>query len=242
VSEHSGKIEAVEPTGFVDEATEDADTDCLVEAFHAGDKEAFSVLYSRYFDRVYGYMRVAFESPYEAEDATQQVFTRVFEALPRYEARGKPFRVWLFVVVRNQAITQLKQLARLEPVDPAELDLSLEAAAPPQASEEAAAIFSLEWIADTDLLMFVERLPVLQRQVLAMRYMLDLSNKQIAVLLGRSPNEIAVLQRRALIFVRKRLHAIGRRLEIGGADDIQMKAFNPQSRVLRERRFSLKDR
>jgi RNA polymerase sigma-70 factor (ECF subfamily) len=223
------------------ERTEDADTTRLVAAFQAGDVEAFATLYSRYFDRVYGYLRVAFDSPHEAEDATQQVFTKVFEALPRYQERGKPFRVWLFVVVRNEAITQLKRLARLEPTDPVELDQGREGAAPEEVVvPDIIAALGLDWITDVDLQIFIERLPAVQRQALALRYMLDLSNKQIAVLLDRTPNDIAVLQRRGLAFLNERLTAVGRRFELSGGEDAQMRAWNPQSRVLRERRFTLR--
>jgi RNA polymerase sigma factor (sigma-70 family) len=232
----------VMPAGAEAELQEDLDTARLVTDFQAGRVEAFATIYARYFDRVYGYLRVAFDSPHEAEDATQQVFTKVFEAMPRYEDRGQPFRVWLFVVVRNEAITQLKRLARLEPVDPATLDREREGVAsaePLRADEtEPLGLESLNWIDDVDLLMFIERLPAVQRQALAMRYMLDLSNKQIAELLGRTPNDVAVLQRRGLAFLRSRLTAIGRRYEKGG--EARMRAWNPQSRVLRERRFSLK--
>jgi DNA-directed RNA polymerase specialized sigma24 family protein len=97
---------------------------------------------------------------------------------------------------------------------------------------------ALGWISDGDLLLFVERLPVQQRQVLAMRFMLGLSTKQIGEVLDRAPNDIAVLQYRALGFLRTRLSAIGRGPEAqrGG---IQMRRWPRPARVLRRRRFAL---
>jgi hypothetical protein len=108
-------FERIEPT---DEQAEDADTARLVIRFQAGDEEAFAGLYVRYFNRVYVYLRTALNDPIEAEDAAQHVFMRVYEALPRYERRGQPFRGWLFRIVRNYTLDQLKKLGRNLPTEP----------------------------------------------------------------------------------------------------------------------------
>jgi RNA polymerase sigma-70 factor (ECF subfamily) len=218
------------------EAEEDLDSARQVEDFQNGDNEAFSVLYSRYFDRVFGYLRVAFKDEHEAEDGTQQVFTQVFEALPGYERRKQPFRAWLFVVVRNYAVSFLAKQNRIEIVDPAELDRRREAVAPPVDSD--AELRTLSWITDSEMLVFVERLPVVQRQVLALRFMMDLSLKQSAEVLGRTSNDIAALQHRAIVFLRTRLNALGRTATKPGEN--YMKAWLPPAQVIRRRRDSLK--
>lgn len=56
----------------------------------AGDRELFGTLYMRYLDRVYGYLLVVLNNRDEAEDATQQVFTKALEALPRPAAHLPP--------------------------------------------------------------------------------------------------------------------------------------------------------
>ena len=197
-------VERLEPS---DQHHEDLDTARLVTRFQAGDKEVFAELYMRYFDRVYSYLRLALDDDHAAEDTTQQVFLKVMEALPRYERRTQPFRAWLFTIVRNHAIRYLQKRGRMEIVDPVELtdrqpDLAV--------AEPAEAFGALGWISDRELLMLIERLPVAQRQVLMLRYMMDLTTTDIASILGRSSEDVRALQSRALRFLQQRLTALGR--------------------------------
>jgi RNA polymerase sigma-70 factor (ECF subfamily) len=189
-----------------DEHDEDLITGRLVTRMQAGDLDAFNELYLRYFDRVYGYLRVALRDPHEAEDVTQTVFINVFEALPRYERRRQPFRAWLFRIVRNRGIDSLRQRQRLEPADPVELNRRRDA----DMADEKATTRALEWLSDAEMLVLIERLPQGQRQVVVLRYMLDLSTVEIAQVLDRSPAAVRQLQHRALRFLEERLEALGR--------------------------------
>jgi RNA polymerase sigma-70 factor (ECF subfamily) len=223
---HDGGAES----GHGQTLVEDLDTARLVARIQAGDRDAFAVLYMRYFDRVYSYLRLVLRNDADAEDAVQQVFTKVWEALPRYEHRRQPFRAWLFVIVRRYAINQLDRHARTEVVDSEQVQRELDAH--PRADE----LPVLGWISDRELVLFIERLPLAQRQVLMLRYMLDLSNSEIAAVLGRSPEDVRSLQSRALRFLRERLDAVGR-----GADRprVLMRRRVLQAPVIRQRRFAL---
>jgi hypothetical protein len=95
----------------------------------------------------------------------------------------------------------------------------------------------MDWISDKDLLLFVERLPLSQRQVLLLRYVLDLTHAQSAAVLGRTPNEVRKLQQRALASLRVRLTAVGSHTARGERASCQ-RSFK-QVFVLRERRFAL---
>jgi RNA polymerase sigma-70 factor (ECF subfamily) len=209
---HAGRLVFVERAEPTAEHLADLDSSRLVTRFQSGDENAFTELYMRYFDRIYSYLRVLFrEDPHEAEDLTQQVFVRAFEALPRYERRSQPFRAWLFRIARNLAMTRLRQRERSDLVEPAVLVERREA----EPAEET--LSTLSWLTDRELVMFVERLPLPQRQVLALRYMLDLPTKEIATMLGRSADDVRMLEHRAVRFLEGRLNAIGR----GSADDRQ---------------------
>jgi RNA polymerase sigma-70 factor (ECF subfamily) len=198
-------VERLEPS---DQHAEDLDTARIVTRIQSGDKDAFSEIYLRYFDRVYSYLRFALEDAHAAEDSTQQVFIKVMEALPRYERRAQPFRAWLFTIVRNHAIHQLQKRARVELVDPVEMAESRDRDR--HSGDHAEMLHALGWVSDRDLLMLVERLPVSQRQVLLLRFMMDLTTSDIAAMLGRSTDDVRALQSRALRFLEKRLRALGR--------------------------------
>lgn len=195
------KIMFVERLNIDREHREDVDTARMVTRIQAGEQQLFAELYARYFDRVYGYLRVALHDRHEAEDATQQIFLQVMEALARYELREVPFRAWLFRIVRNHTLNQLSRLGRLEPEDPSELDRRREL------DDQAGHIETLNWLTDTDLVILVGRLPLAQRQVIMLRYMMDLSWSQIGEILGRSPAAVRQLQARALSQLRSRLNA-----------------------------------
>ena len=99
--------------------------------------------------------------------------------------------------------------------------------------------FVFGWIADRDLLILVERLPLVQRQVLLLRFMLDLPAAEVGEILGRSPVEVRKLQHRAMIFLRERLAALGRTPRSGDRIRSPWRRRKAQVGVLRERRFAL---
>jgi RNA polymerase sigma-70 factor (ECF subfamily) len=196
-------VERLEPTS---EQRLDADSKRLVIRYQSGDESVFGELYLRYFNAVYSYARVALDDYHEAEDLTQQVFIRVLSALGDYEARpGVPFRAWLFAIARNAVIDAIRgQRAML--LDSAEqIDLLREEAASLSEAPQ-----DLGWLTDHEILMFVERLPLLQRQVLVLRFVLDMPGEEVARALGRSHISVRKLQSRALKTLEQRLAAVGR--------------------------------
>jgi RNA polymerase sigma-70 factor (ECF subfamily) len=204
---------------------EDAATASTVARIKAGEMDLFSELYERYFDRVYGYMRIVLRKSHEAEDGTQEVFIKAFKGLPRYESRGRPFRAWLFTIARNHAISMLRKRNDL-PVESEQLDVHLENDRTNGASEE------LRWVSDSEFVLLIA-----QRQVLALRFMLDLSNSEIGEILDREPNAIRALQFRAIRTLKQRL--AHKRPEPGRKPRERMRRWPKRAPVLRARRFAL---
>jgi RNA polymerase sigma-70 factor (ECF subfamily) len=217
------------------ERAEDLDTARLVTRIQSGDRSAFAEIYTRFFERVYGYLRVVLRDTHEAEDAAQQVFTDVFAALARYQRQSQPFRAWLFVIVKNRAVRLLREKRRMEPVEDYRLDERQEddrlvGAPAPQ----------FEWISDSDLTLFIERLPLAQRQVLLLRHMLDLDYRQIGSIMDRREDDVRALNYRALRFLRQRLAAVGRRSAPASRRGAGMRRCRDKANVLRARRFALR--
>jgi RNA polymerase sigma-70 factor, ECF subfamily len=197
----------VERLDLGEEVLEDFDTARLVTRWQAGEREVFTELYERYFDRVYAYLRLALKDSHEAEDASQQVFISVMEALDRYQLGSVPVRGWLFRIVRNYAISHARRSGRWQVEEPGMLDRRLELADEPEAAKV------LEWLTDSDLMTLVERLPEPQRQVLALRYMLELTFQEAAEVLERTPDAVRQLHHRAIGSLRSQLTALRRRSE-----------------------------
>jgi RNA polymerase sigma-70 factor, ECF subfamily len=195
-------VERLEPSS---KAVEDSDSARLVLQIQAGDPDAYATIYMRYFDRIYSYLRMALHDAHEAEDATQQVFLRAMESLPTYEP-VRPFRAWLFTIARNTAIDELRRRGRLQAEDPEQLEQRREHKGRTAETED----WALSWVSDRDLLHLVDRLPLIQRQVLFFRYALDLPASEVATILDMTPANVRQLHSRGLRFLRDRLAALGR--------------------------------
>jgi RNA polymerase sigma-70 factor, ECF subfamily len=222
-------VEAIAPSV---QEREDRDTARLVTRVQTGESDALSELYLRYFDRVYAYLRVALRDPHEAEDATQQVFTNLIGALPRYERRKEPFRAWLFRIVRNQAVDHIRKHRLVDPEEPAVLEQRWD----PHGHEAEAR--ALRWLSDQEMLVFLERLPLAQRQVLTMRYMLDLQTSDIAEILGHTQDWVRQTQRRGLQNLERRLVRLGS--EPSQRDRrLSMKRLRRWRANLRDQRFTI---
>lgn len=91
---------------------EDLD-DALIEKIKNGNDHAFRLLVEKYrntiFHTVYGVLR----NEKDAEDATQEVFMKIYTSLPQYEKQG--FKTWITRIAVNHAIDiKRKQVRRKE--------------------------------------------------------------------------------------------------------------------------------
>ena len=220
-------LERIQPA---DRHAQDVESARLVARAQAGDSAAMPELYLRHFDGVYSYMRVALRDEHEAEDATQDVFLKAVQALPRYELRASvPFRAWLFRIARNELITRVRKSKWVQCEEPERITRRFDAASP-------AVNDMLERISNRDLMVLLDRLPLPQRQVIALRYMLDLSTEEMGTVLERSPEAVRQLEYRARRSLQDRLEAIHKRGE--RRREAMVMRVRPMT-VLRARRFAL---
>ena len=72
----------------------------LVHRARAGDEEACEKLVKKYYPDIYQYCLLHIYDSYEAEDLTQEVFTRFFSSLYRYKEYGK-VKNYLYTIAGN---------------------------------------------------------------------------------------------------------------------------------------------
>ena len=71
-------------------------------------RAAATVLFERWRLRVYQWARRVVRDHESALDIAQDCLLQAFEALPRYEARGR-FSAWLFAIVHNRCLSAVRR-------------------------------------------------------------------------------------------------------------------------------------
>ncbi len=166
----------------------EADERRLVEVAQR-DPARFGDLYEIFFELVYSYVIRRVHSRAEAEDLTAEVFHRALKSLPRFKWTGAPFASWLFRIAANLIADRTKRAAR-------------EQGGGGRADIESGAGRAPTDIAEVErhahLIRMVAALGEDQRRVVMMRFVEDLSIREIAQALQRSEGAIKQLQFRAL--------------------------------------------
>jgi len=80
----------------------------LIERISSGDRASFSLLYERYFRRVYRFAGRRMSNRADIEDTVQEVFTNIFASLESFRSDA-PFAAWVFGVTRRTVANRFKK-------------------------------------------------------------------------------------------------------------------------------------
>ena len=175
---------------------DDESLDRLVELAQAGDAEAFGRIFDEFHGPIYRFVASRVGRPSDAEDLTQSVFVRAFEALPRYEIRGTPFGGWLFRLARNATIDYVR-------TNREHADL---VTATGRASEDRGPEGITLLRTDLDAVAgALRKLTPEQREVIILRFFAGLTPREVGELMDRSEGTIRGLQFRAIEALRRAL-------------------------------------
>jgi RNA polymerase sigma-70 factor, ECF subfamily len=172
--------------------------DSDVAQLRRGDLDALSTLLTRYQNRLYRYLLRMVRQPAEAEDLFQQTWLRVAEKIQQYDPR-RSFEAWLFTLARNLAIDHLRRM-RPESLDEPIGDAAQgETAATRLPSHDRPPIEGiLQRERSQRLGVVLEMLPVVQREVLTLRFEEEMKIEEIAEVLGAPLSTVKTRLRRAL--------------------------------------------
>jgi RNA polymerase sigma-70 factor (ECF subfamily) len=171
----------------------------LVDRARRGDADSFGELYQLHLDRIYRYVYDRVGSSSEAEDLTEQVFLKAWEAISRYESRGLPFAAWLYRMAHNAVIDHYRARRPATPID-GTFDLEDERQNPVASAE---ALFDRE-----ELRLAIGRLNADQQTVILLRFIEGLSHAEVGKILGKSEGAVRVIQHRALLVMAKVMRAL----------------------------------
>jgi len=165
------------------------------------DPNAFGELYDLFIERVYRYLYFRTGSHPEAEDLTEQVFLKAWEAIPRYRWQGRPFLAWLYRLAHNAHIDHVRSQKPTTSLNNDQRPVELP-------SSSAAVELSRALDADVLARALCELTPD-QQQVIVLKFLEGLDNEQIALNMEKREGAIRALQMRALMSLRRVLEHQG---------------------------------
>jgi RNA polymerase sigma-70 factor, ECF subfamily len=83
----------------------------LIKRVGAGDHRAFEYLVGKYQNSVFNFIHRYLGDQFAAEDVLQEVFLRLYQAAPCFEA-GSQLSTWLFRVAYNLSMNEIKRRKR----------------------------------------------------------------------------------------------------------------------------------
>lgn len=166
------------------------------------DPTAFGQLYEDYLPRVYNYMRYRLDDAQTADDLTAQVFHRAMKAVGRYDPQQAPFAAWLFGIAHHVLNDHFRQQKRWQWLS---LDALRQRFSLTPEPEEA----FIQNERQTAVLQAVAQLPERERDVVALKFGGNLTNRQIAELTGLTASNVGIILYRSLKQLKVTLQAQG---------------------------------
>ncbi len=170
----------------------------LIQRAKHGDKQAFGTLYQMYLDRIYRY--IFFKTRQNrtlAEDLTSEVFVKAWQKIDTFgkslpAGRQGSFQAWLYTIARNTLIDHIRSIHThvvLNENIPDEKETIEESVDQKMTIEK--------------VMQCLDSLTTEQREIIILRFVNDLSYKEIVHIIGKKEEAIRAMQYRALKILRK---------------------------------------
>lgn len=133
--------------------------------------EALELLLDRYEQKVFRMAVMVLRDTGRAEEVTQDVFLKLWRALPSYDGRARP-STWLYTIARNTCLSAVRaeSYRRTQPLDGVAYAASIDGAAETASRDRA-------------LQQGLARLPDVQREVITLFYFEERSVRDVAAML-----------------------------------------------------------
>ncbi len=154
-----------------------------------GEASAFGLLYNHYQPKIYRFIYFKVGQREEAEDLTHQVFLKAWTNIRDYRSQGFPFGSWLYRIARNSVIDHYRTRKDNDPIE----------------SVENIVLASSSLLKDLDSKLSVEKIKTAilklkpdYQEVIILKFVEDLTNKEISEAMEKSDRAIKLLQHRAI--------------------------------------------
>ncbi len=147
-----------------------------------GDRQAYATLVANHLPPITAFVQRMTGSPASAEDVTQEVFLRLWLKAGDFDATRARLTTWLHRMAHNLAIDHLRKYGRETSLEGVAADK-----APPDDKDNDAALIASALM----------QLPERQRSALTLTYYQELSNREVAQIMGLGTRAVESLLVRA---------------------------------------------
>lgn len=159
-------------------------------------KEDFIEIYDAHFRRIYNYAYFRTMDHNVAEEITSQTFLSALEKIQGFQYRNIPVVVWLYKIASNALTDHYRKQGKT-------LELSNDYANVDSRCEPEQVVMGRS--DKEQLIEQLKTLPSLQQQALVLRYIQDLSYKEIAQVMDKTEGSVKQLLHRGLTCLRERM-------------------------------------
>lgn len=166
----------------------------LVSRATGGDFEAFGELYGIFIEKIYRYVFYQVRDKMTAEDITEEVFLKAWKAIKSCKGKELTFSAWLYRIAHNQVVDHFRSQRKRLPPDVDDLTNIRDTGQRMESMVE-----------NEQLLELVACLPEQQRQVIILKFIEGVDNREIGQIMGKRQGAVRALQMRALTALRRQL-------------------------------------
>ncbi|WP_100374485.1 RNA polymerase sigma factor SigW [Bacillus sp. FJAT-45037] len=180
----------------------------IIHEVKQGDEQAFAELVELYKDKVYQVAYRMVGNAHEAQDVAQEAFLRAYTNLDRFDVNRK-FSTWIFKIATNVAIDRLRKkkpdFYLQDSVNGSDhLTYESQLAAVEASPDEQVLTMELqEWVQDE-----INQLPPKYRIAIVLKYLEDLSLKEISEILDMPISTVKTRIHRGREALRKRMRHV----------------------------------
>ncbi len=168
--------------------SEKLDINQLVVEAQGGDTKAFGLIYDEMVKPVYRYIYYRVNADI-AEDLTEETFFKVWQNLKKYKKGKNPFSSWVYRIAHNLVVDYYRKNRTVSEIH--------DTVADPNESNHPAIQMDLK-LTQIRLHKVIRRLPDSYQQVVILKYINELDNKEIAHTIGKTEGAVRTIQFRAL--------------------------------------------
>lgn len=167
----------------------------IISLYNSGQQEkAFAEIVDNYSERLYWHLRRFTSSHEDTDDLLQEVFIKVWAALPSFRGEARLF-TWLYRIATNEALNYARKAKIREGLSFEPLDKTLDGRIDEDVHFNGTEI-------QKELLKAIDKLPTKQKLVFNMRYFDEMSYEEISAILNTSVGSLKASYHHAYVKVK----------------------------------------